>query len=421
MTLRKRLREDSNSTVSQEPAPARRPRRELIDLGLRFRRLCGSRLAPVLVRVLPRGRFSLVKEHIVHVVILLIVGGVVLTNYVTEAADRESMLFRLFGEAEIVEGPMNTKTLRDQAAASGGNLAFVHAALAGGISEEDIEFELANTLGGNALVASNDPETAKTSEEKRAREIAYRVQEGDTPSAVAARFGVSTYTVLQTNGISDGEIIRPGDILVIPPGTGLYYTVRDGDTVAGIAQQLNAKVEDIIAENTLRDSAAIRIGEKLFVPGGYRQPAPRRVVAEEPAGSAPEEESGTPRPPTAESPAGSGFLWPTVGRHISQYFRWGHTGIDIPNRDLPPVYAAKNGTVAFSGWLGGYGRLVIVDHGGGLRTYYAHLSKSFVAPGEKVAKGDVVGKVGSTGRSTGPHLHFEIRQNGRALNPLNKL
>jgi len=364
-----------------------------------------------------------VKEHIVHAVMLAIVSGVVLTNYVAEAADEGSVLFRLFGEAPVEEGPLDTKILKERSAQSGSTgLGLVQAALAGGISEEDIEFELANTLGGNALVASNGPETSVTGEEKRTRILAYTVREGDTPSTVATRFGVSTNTILWGNGISDGDIIRTGDILIVLPVSGVLHTVKSGDDVSEIAKKYDAKVADILAQNGISEDSGLRVGQKVIVPDGYIAPV-RRVVAEEPEEEPEPQATPLPtKPDVAPKPAtGLGFIWPTQGRNVSQYFRWGHTGIDIPNKALPPVYAAKEGTVAFSGWLGGYGRLVIVDHGSGTRTYYAHLSKSYVTGGETVGKGTVIGKVGSTGRSTGPHLHFEIRRNGQPVNPLNSL
>lgn len=399
-------------------------RRESLDLGLLLRRLCGGRMFPVLLYFLPRGRFALVKEHVVHAVVLLVVSGVVLTNYITEAADHGSMLFRLFGEAEIEEGPLNTKGLKEQrassAAANGGNVPFVAAALAGGVTEDDIEFELANTLGGTALIATNAPETSVTPEEKRTRVFAHTVTEGDTPSTVASRFGVSTNTILWANGIQDGDIIRTGDILVVPPVTGVLHTVQKGDDVASIAKKYDAKPEDILAHNNLREGDAILAGAKLVVPDGYIAPQ-RRVIAAEPEPEPePSRAAAAPARPAAKAATGAGLVWPTSGRKISQYFGWRHTGIDIPNKALPPVLAADGGTVAFSGWLGGYGRLIILDHGGGTRTYYAHLSKSYVTAGEKVSRGEVVGKVGSSGRSSGPHLHFEIRKNGRPVNPLNR-
>jgi murein DD-endopeptidase MepM/ murein hydrolase activator NlpD len=112
------------------------------------------------------------------------------------------------------------------------------------------------------------------------------------------------------------------------------------------------------------------------------------------------------------------MVWPTVGNHIAQYFRWGHTGIDIDNRERPAIYAALNGTVEFAGWLGAYGNLIIINHGNGMQTYYAHNSKHYVGQGESVDKGQAIAQMGSTGRSTGPHVHFEVRRNGAPINPM---
>lgn len=397
-------------------------KRESLDLGLLVRRVLGVRVPPTLLRLLPRGRFSLVKEHIVHAVILLIVGGVVLTNYVTEAADHGSILFRLFGEAAIEEGPLDTKALRQRASASvgGGNVAFAQADLAGGVAEDDIEFEIANTFGGNAIIATNVPETSVTPDQKRSGIFAYTVKEGDTTSTIAARFGVSTKTIEWANGLAEDDVIRTGDILVVLPVTGVRHTVRDGDTVASIAKRYDAKAEDILAQNGL-GNGDIREGQKLIVPDGYiaPTPTPERVVADAPDEKPSPEEKQLPPPPSKHATPGGGLLWPTEGHNITQYYRWGHTGVDIANRALPPVYASHSGRVAFSGWLGGYGRMVAIhDSATGITTRYAHLSASYVKAGQEISKGETIGKVGSTGRSTGPHLHYEILRNGVTQNPL---
>ncbi len=372
-----------------------------------------------------RGRFGIAKEYIVHAVVLLIVGGVVLTNQLADTADRDSMLFRLLGEAEVEEGPLDTAALKERKAYPLQYNAMLAAAeiAGGGISEDDIEFELANTLGGNALISPNDPETSAVVErdEKRKGVFAYRIQAGDTPSTVAAKFGISTNTVLWANGIDDSEVIRVGDVLVILPTTGVLHTVQSGENLAAIAKKYDAKLEDILKQNSLSDPSSIKIGQKLIVPDGYI--AKRRpVVAQPPV----EDEPVIAPPDGGQKPAAPAtgtkrYIWPTVGTRITQYFGWRHTGIDIANKSLPPVYAAAAGTVTYSGWLGAYGRLIIIDHGGGHRTYYAHLTQTYVAVGEKVAQGRVIGKMGSTGRSTGPHLHFEIRINGGVVNPLNYL
>lgn len=125
---------------------------------------------------------------------------------------------------------------------------------------------------------------------------------------------------------------------------------------------------------------------------------------------------------TAPSRGTGRFLWPTIGRISSPFGKRGrefHTGVDIAAPVGTPVKAADSGTVTFAGWNGGYGRLIIVDHGNGFTTYYAHNSKLLVGVGDKVEKGQTISLVGNSGRSTGPHLHFEIRKNGEPLNPLN--
>lgn len=123
----------------------------------------------------------------------------------------------------------------------------------------------------------------------------------------------------------------------------------------------------------------------------------------------------------------SGFLWPARGGLTSPFgirvhpifrIRRLHTGVDIAAAWGSPVYAAAPGRVIYTGWFGGYGKIVLIDHGGGVSTLYGHLSAILVAPGSQVARGALIGRVGSTGYSTGPHLHFEVRLNGRPVNPL---
>lgn len=392
-------------------------------------------MSPWLLKLLKRGRFAILKEYVVHAVVLLIVGGVVFTNYVTEISDEGSMLFRLFGEQEIEEGPLNTKQIKEGAVSSmvGRSYALAQVpSLSGGITENDLEFQLANTLDGNALLTTEEPTTSAASEQKRTSTFAYRVKEGDTPSTIAARFGVSTNTLLWANGIQDGDVIKTNDILVVLPVTGVLHEVKKGEEVSTIAKRYNVKAEDIVSQNSLADASSLQAGQKLIVPDGYIAPESKKQVIvaqapdDEPELNEEREEEKAPaakKEPVAVKAAasGGGFIWPTSTKKLSQYFGWRHTGIDIPNRNLPPIYAAKSGKVSFSGWLGGYGRLIIVDHGNGMKTYYAHLTQSFVKAGESVSQGQTIGKMGSTGRSTGPHVHFEVRKGGKPVNPLNYL
>ena len=407
-------------------------RRDSLDIGLWLRRMPVIRVSPRLLRLLPRGRFSIFKEYVVHLVVLLIVFGVVVTNFATGAADRGSMLYRLFGEAEIEEGPINTKALREAAlySVSGRNYALAQVPSSGGINENDLEFQLSNTLDGNALLSTEEPITSNTQTDKMQKQkstFAYTVRSGDTPSTIAAKYGVSTNTILWANGIHDGDTIKTGDILVILPITGVLHEVRNGDNLGAIAKKYNVKLEDIASENSLADVGNLKIGQKLIIPDGYVDPkTERRVVAQAPNDITLDDNKNRtdgkdqikPDDVPVKTTTGSGFIWPTTSRRISQYYGWHHTGIDIPNRALPPIYATKAGTISFSGWLGGYGHLIIIDHGNSTKTYYAHLSKGFVKTGQAVKQGEVIGNMGSTGRSTGPHLHFEIRKNGRPTNPL---
>ena len=402
-------------------------RRDSLDIGLWLRKLPVVRVSPKLLRMLPRGRFSIFKEYVVHLVVLLIVIGVVVTNFATGAADRGSMLYRLFSEAEIEEGPINTKALREAALSSvtGRNYALAQVpSSSGGITENDLEFQLSNTLDGNALLSTEEPITSVTPSEQKQQKstFAYNVRSGDTPSTIAARFGVSTNTILWANGIHDGDVIKPGDILIILPVTGVLHEVKKNDSIGSIAKKYNVKPEEIVAQNRLADASNLKINQKLIIPDGYVAPEARKqVVVQAPDDSTDNGDTSDqpPAEPTVKVVGSGGFIWPTLTKRLSQYFGWHHTGIDIPNRALPPILAAKGGTVSFSGWLGGYGHLIIVDHGNATKTYYAHLSQDYVKTGQVVKQGETIGKMGSTGRSTGPHLHFEIRKNGKPTNPLN--
>jgi len=111
--------------------------------------------------------------------------------------------------------------------------------------------------------------------------------------------------------------------------------------------------------------------------------------------------------------------WPTVGHYITQYYSWRHQGLDIANKIGTPLYAADAGVIETAGWGRGYGNQIVINHGGGKKTRYAHLSKFYTKKGQKVDKGEAIGTMGSTGRSTGPHLHFEIIINNIKYNPLN--
>ncbi len=252
----------------------------------------------------------------------------------------------------------------------------------------------------------------------RSATVEYTVQPGDVLGVIAEQFGISVNTILWANNLTTRSYIRPGDTLKIPPQSGVFHVVKRGDTVNAIANTYDAKAPDIIAFNKLQENGAdIVVGEELFIPGGekkaptpvYTAPIPNTIARQV---AAPQ--------PSVEAPAGSGYIWPTNVRTITQYFGWRHTGVDIAGPVGSALYAAQSGTVITSqcGWNGGYGCYIIVDHGGGVTTLYGHASQLDVSVGDDVDQGQVIGLMGSTGRSTGPHVHFEVRVNGSKQNPL---
>ena len=198
------------------------------------------------------------------------------------------------------------------------------------------------------------------------------------------------------------------------PISGIAHKVVSGDTIYSIAKNYRASAQAIIdfPFNDIGDDFQLASGQLLVIPDGAPpekpKPVPTQYLARE---NIPITDLGTAQ-----------FIWPASGG-ISQYFSWYHPGIDIDNLGGGPIYAADSGTVTVSGWPDnyGYGNRVVVDHGNGFTTLYAHLSAVYVSSGQKVAKGDVIGAMGSTGRSTGTHLHIEIRKDGTALNPLGLL
>jgi len=249
--------------------------------------------------------------------------------------------------------------------------------------------------------------------------IYYTVQNGDTVSTISRRFGLTVNTILWANNLSSFSLIRPGDRLAILPYSGVLYTVKKGDTLARIANTYAVELEKILSCNTLGNSLAV--GQKIVVPGATR--ISERVAVRKPAST---NYTGISvikdliKNPGVKS-TGNKMTWPTVGARITQYFSWRHNGVDIGNKVGTPIYAADSGTVitAQGGYNGGYGNTIVIDHGGGKKTRYGHMSKLFVKVGEEVEKGENIGAMGSTGRSTGPHLHFEVLINGARYNPLN--
>lgn len=272
---------------------------------------------------------------------------------------------------------------------------------------------LPTTVAGGALV---QPILSPVEEGLRQRDkiVYYTVQPGDTISEIAENFGITTNTILWENNLTSYSVVRPGDKLAILPTSGVEHKVASGETVASIAKKYDVAPEKIIDANLLGSADDIKIGENLIIPGGKKvAPAPTYVVRTitQPSVSA----------PIAPKVVATGnMIWPTECRRISQYYGYRHTGADIACGFGKEIYAADDGTVtkAQAGWNGGYGTMITIDHGNGKQSLYGHLSTLFVKAGETVTQGQNIGLMGSTGRSTGPHLHFEVRSGGVRQNPL---
>lgn len=237
----------------------------------------------------------------------------------------------------------------------------------------------------------------------------YVVEAGDTISNIAERFGLNVNTLLWENRLTARSIIRAGQKLTILPTDGITYRVGRGDTVAKIATKYGVKSENILNYNKI-SSSTLTIGQTIIIPGGRPLAAPVTTVAR----------STTVSPITAPTASSSRLLWPTSAKRITQYYTWRHGGVDIAGPTGTAIYAAEEGIVEIAGWnRGGYGNYIIIDHGGGMKTLYAHASKLHVAAGDRVERGQHIANMGSTGRSTGPHLHFELRLRNARTNPLN--
>lgn len=239
----------------------------------------------------------------------------------------------------------------------------------------------------------------------------YTVKGGDTLATIAKRFDVSVDTIKWANNLKT-DTIKPGQVLKIPPVTGVVHKVASGETVYSIAKKYGVTAQNIVNyvwnDFTDQETFALAAGQILYVPDGVIRPAPvinTQFVASIQAGAR----------------GSSNFIWPTSGI-VTQNPVWYHMALDIANPSSPAVIAADGGTVTYAGCLNwGYGCYVTIDHGNGYQSLYAHLSRYDVEPGDSVGQGSQVGIMGSTGRSTGTHLHFEIRSGGTLLNPWNFL
>ena len=222
----------------------------------------------------------------------------------------------------------------------------------------------------------------------------HTVQEGESLSSIAAKYNIDIETLYGANQISD--VIHTGDQLKILPQKGILHVVQPGETLWSIARMYEVSVSAVMNANKKQDNR-LAVHEELIIPGAKsaKTAVSRGIV--------------------------SRMIWPTYGELSSSFgYRWGrlHAGIDIANDQGTVVKAALPGKVTYAGWQSGYGYTVVIEHSPELSTLYGHLADFVVHVGQMVAQGEIVAYMGSTGNSTGPHLHFEVQYQQHPVNPL---
>lgn len=272
--------------------------------------------------------------------------------------------------------------------------------LSGADQDTDLDSEALQATAGPLRVSTEDIDfpTSDTIS-------VYEVKKGDTLSSVAKLFNVSKNTIIWANDLK-GQAISPGDTLVILPMTGIKHVVKNGDTVSSIAKKYKADSDDIAKFNGVTVDTDLAVGDIILVPEGElavttttKTKTGKTIVKSKILN-------------TYSYTAPSGFLIrPIIGGRKSQGIH-GHNGVDLAATPGTPVMASASGRVIVAkvgGYNGGYGNLIIMIHDGGVQTVYAHLRAVYVTSGQTVSQGTVIGELGNTGRSTGPHLHFEVR------------
>ena len=231
----------------------------------------------------------------------------------------------------------------------------------------------------------------------------YIIEEGDNLTVISRKIGANLDTLVSVNKISNANRLRPGQKIIVPNRNGLLYTMKKGESLEDVTERYDVSLKRVLTFNKISDASNIEAGDDIFLPGA-KYTLDERI-----------------------DKFGQMFSLPTTITRISSVFgyrvhpitgvRTKHMGVDIPGRLNTPVYASRKGKVIFAGYSGGYGNLVIVRHDKGYTTYYGHLNSITTKAGANVGVGVMIGRMGSTGRSTGSHLHFEVRRNGVALNP----
>lgn len=250
------------------------------------------------------------------------------------------------------------------------------------------------------VVNSDLNEVNREADNESSAFTSYIVQQGDTLTAIAGKFGVQLQLLANANKLNNLDMVKTGSVLTVP-NTISEHIVQPGETLSGIAQNYNMPLTDLKLNNNLTNENHLISGQTLIIPLRVKN----TLSAWTPVPSLPVDK----------------LAWPLIGRVSSSFgMREGrpHEGVDIAANEGVLIHAVQSGKVIFAGPRGTYGLAVIIDHGQGLTSLYGHTSSILVKEGENVREGQIIARVGDTGRSTGPHLHLEIRLNGIPYDPL---
>jgi LysM repeat protein len=270
------------------------------------------------------------------------------------------------------------------------------------------------TINESSLAAHNPVSTdyVEKNSQSRYEVTEYVVQEGDALSFIASDFGVSMNSIIWANNLRDADSISPDQVLKIPPVSGVIHPVKSGDTVSTIAKKYGVEEAKIIEFNSLPQDGQLSLGDDIIIPDGQMPEV--RIAAVPRSGSVLPRQTSFSYLPNL----GDFFMLPASGYNWGKIH--GRNGVDIASSCGSPIFAAADGTVLSAdavGYNGGFGKYLKITHPNGTETLYAHASKILVSDGESVAKGQKIALMGTTGRSTGCHLHFEVHG---ARNPLAK-
>lgn len=360
------------------------------------------------------------RKWLLSVAVILFV-FLTLDLYGLPCTKEENLKPRLFLEeaGEIVTAQTQETRVPDQTAQNGaGNGVLggplVFGSLVAPVAQAQIDFSADDqyedydllVLENNSIVSSANPSGTAIFSGFRREILKYVVKQGDNPEKIAISFDINTDTLLSANNLTEYSIIKPGQELIILPINGVRVQVGKSDTLDAIAKKYKGDRMEIIAFNNLSLDGTIEAGNYLIIPAGALPPAPK---------AQPKYTVPTNKYANSTIPAGW-LIIPATG------YDWGRihaaNGVDISNVCGTPVYAAAAGKVILSdgvGYNGGYGKYIKIQHPNGVVTLYAHATKLLVSEGESVEQGQMILLMGSTGRSTGCHLHFEVRG---ATNPL---